>query len=239
MTSSSGGDDSDVFSESPATYKEEDFIELKSRMQPLFCADPTQYQTDACLKRFLKAFLTVDQAFEALVKYIKWRMEYAVETLNSSHPDIQTDLSTGKVLLPNFKDKAGRPAVFVFARHHDASSRNLDQLTRFIVYVIETAAAKCDESVIDNICILFDLKGFSLSNMDYGFVKQLIWLLSRRYPERLGKCLILNSPFVFSGCWLVIKFWLNEVTRSKIIFIRDKNHLEEYFDQEYIPSTLF
>jgi hypothetical protein len=35
MTSSRPGDDSDVFSESPATYKEEDFIELKSRMQVL------------------------------------------------------------------------------------------------------------------------------------------------------------------------------------------------------------
>jgi hypothetical protein len=60
------------------------------------------------LKRFLKAFLTVDQAFEGLVKYIKWRREYGVETLNSTHPDIQTELLTGKVLLPNFKDKAGR-----------------------------------------------------------------------------------------------------------------------------------
>ena len=203
----SNNDEGDVFSDSPATYKEEDFIELKSRVQPLFGADPTKFQTDACLKRFLKAFLTVDQAFESLAKYIKWRREYGVETLNSNHPDIQTELSTGKVLLPNIKDKAGRPVVLVFARLHDASTRNLDELTRFIVYIIETAVAKCDESVIDNICILFDLKEFGLNNMDYGFVKQLIWLLSRRYPERLGKCLILNSPFVFSGCWLVIKLW--------------------------------
>ncbi|XP_028397897.1 CRAL-TRIO domain-containing protein C589.09, mitochondrial-like [Dendronephthya gigantea] len=232
-------DGSDVFSVSPATYKEEDFIELKERMQLLFNADPSQLQTDACLKRFLKAFLTVEDAFEGLVKYVKWRKEYGVETLNSTHPDIQSELSTGKVLLPGFMDKAGRPTVLAYARLHDASTRDLDQLTRFTVYIIETATAKCDESVIDNICFLFDLKEFSLNNMDYGFVKQLIWLLSRRYPERLGKCLILNAPFIFSGCWLVIKLWLNEVTRSKIIFIRDKNHLEEYIDQEYIPSSLF
>lgn len=44
--------------------------------------------------------------------------------------------------------------------------------------------------------------------MDYGFVKQLIWLLSRRYPERLGKCLIVNSPFIFTGCWALIRLWL-------------------------------
>ena len=33
MSCSSDGDDNDVFRESPATYKEEDFTELKSRMQ--------------------------------------------------------------------------------------------------------------------------------------------------------------------------------------------------------------
>jgi len=43
--------------------------------------------------------------------------------------------------------------------------------------------------------------------MDYGFVKQLIWLLSRRYPERLGKCLIVNAPFLFTGCWALIRLW--------------------------------
>jgi hypothetical protein len=59
----------------------------------------------------LKAFLTVDQAFESLVKYINWRREYGVEALNSTHPDIQSELSTGKVLLPDIKDKAGRYCV--------------------------------------------------------------------------------------------------------------------------------
>ena len=67
-----------------------------------------QTQTDACLKRFLKAFLTVDEAFQAVVKYLKWRKEYEVETLDANHPDIQSEHRTGKVELPSFNDKAGR-----------------------------------------------------------------------------------------------------------------------------------
>jgi len=43
--------------------------------------------------------------------------------------------------------------------------------------------------------------------MDYQFVKNLIWLLSHYYPERLGVCLIINAPTVFYGCWAVIKPW--------------------------------
>ena len=59
-------------------------------------------------------------------------------------------------------------------------------------------------------------QGFSLNNMDYGFVKQLIWLLSRRYPERLGKCLIINSPFIFTGCWAFIRLWLVQSLSQKV-----------------------
>jgi len=43
--------------------------------------------------------------------------------------------------------------------------------------------------------------------MDYQVIKNLIWLLSRHYPERLGICLVLNAPTLFSGCWGIIKGW--------------------------------
>lgn len=63
----------------------------------------------------------------------------------------------------------------------------------------------CFEEVVDNLCIVFDLNNFTLSCMDYQVLKNLIWLLSRHYPERLGVCLITNAPAFFSGCWAVIK----------------------------------
>jgi hypothetical protein len=71
----------------------------------------------------------------------------------------------------------------------------------------EEACKKCFEEVVDNLCIVFDLKEFGLSCMDYQMIKNLIWLLSRHYPERLGVCLVLNAPALFSGCWTVIKGW--------------------------------
>lgn len=71
----------------------------------------------------------------------------------------------------------------------------------------EEASKKCFEEVVDNLCIVFDLRDFGLSCMDYQVLKNLIWLLSKHYPERLGVCLILNAPALFSGCWAVIKGW--------------------------------
>lgn len=71
----------------------------------------------------------------------------------------------------------------------------------------EDACKKCFEEVVDNLCIVFDLKDFGMNCMDYQMIKNLIWLLSRHYPERLGVCLIINAPTLFSGCWAVIKGW--------------------------------
>lgn len=218
---------------------DDDFLELKSRLELLFEAEPLKAQSDACLRRFLRAFQDVDEAYSALIKYIDWREEYGVNCLSRGDDDIEEQLALGKAEVLDFPDHRGRPIVLVTVRNHDARSRDLNVLTKFIIYILEEATRKCNEDVIDNLCITFDLKGFSLSNMDYGFVKQLIWLLSRRYPERLGKCLIVNSPFIFTGCWALIRLWLHEVTSSKIVFIKSKDHLAEYIPLNVLPNSLF
>lgn len=43
---------------------EADLQELKSRMKLIADADPTQYHNDFSLKRYLRAFKTVDDAFK-------------------------------------------------------------------------------------------------------------------------------------------------------------------------------
>ncbi|KAH7968096.1 hypothetical protein HPB52_005581 [Rhipicephalus sanguineus] len=84
--------------------------------------------------------------------------------------------------------------------------------------------------VVDNLCIIFDLKDFGLNSMDYPLIKNLIWLLSKHYPERLGICLILNSPTIFSGCWL------NEVTAKKVVFIGSQDDLVKYVHPDILPN---
>jgi len=218
---------------------DEDFQDLKNRLEPLFDAEPLKAQTDACLRRFLRAFEDVDETYSALIKYINWREEFGVNCLSRGDDDIEEQLAMGKAEVLDFPDHVGRPIILVTVRNHDARSRDLNVITKFIIYILEEATRKCDEDVIDNLCITFDLKGFSLNNMDYGFVKQLIWLLSRRYPERLGKCLIINSPFIFTGCWAFIRLWLHEVTSSKIVFIKNEEHLAEYIPLDVLPKSLF
>ncbi|CAD5112599.1 DgyrCDS1812 [Dimorphilus gyrociliatus] len=203
------------------TPTDEEFLELKERCKPLFDEDPTQYHDDASLWRFLKAFKTSEFAYKMLLKTNKWREEMKVDELNITDPDVEKEFATGKGVLLSQKDNSGRPILYISAKKHNAYERDIDASTKFIVYMLEKAVKKCTPEC-DNLCIAFDLKDFCMSNMDYQFVKQLITVLGKYYPERLGICLILNAPMIFYGCWAIIRPWLVKIF-AKLFYPRSEN----------------
>lgn len=217
---------------------EADLEDLKSRMKLIADADPTQYHNDFSLKRYLRAFKTPDDAFKAVLKTNKWRKEYGVEGLTPDTPAIKENMEANKARVLRHRDMNGRPVVYIPAKNHSASDRDIDELTKFIVYCLEEACKKCFEEVVDNLCIIFDLKDFGLNCMDYQVIKNLIWLLSRHYPERLGVCLILNAPALFSGCWSIIKGWLDENTSSKVTFVNSEMDLCNYLIPDILPTDM-
>ncbi|XP_050500405.1 uncharacterized protein LOC126880531 [Diabrotica virgifera virgifera] len=217
---------------------EADFQDLKSRMKLIAEADPTQYHNDFSLRRYLRAFKTVDDAFKAILKTNKWRKEYGVENLTADSPEVKSNLDANKARVLRHRDMFGRPVIYIPAKNHNASNRDIDELTKFIVYCLEDACKKCFEEVVDNLCIVFDLQDFGVSCMDYQLVKNLIWLLSRHYPERLGVCLIINSSSLFSSCWAVIKGWLDENTTSKVTFVGSEEELCKYLIPDILPTDI-
>ncbi|XP_060531366.1 uncharacterized protein LOC132705001 [Cylas formicarius] len=217
---------------------ENEFQDLKSRMKLIFEADPLQYHNDFSLRRYLKAFKTVDNAFQAVLKTNKWRKEYGVANLNEETPEIKKNLEANKARILKHRDMQGRPVIYIPGKYHNVNTRDLDELTKFIVYCLEEACKKCFEEVVDNLCIVFDLKDFGLNSMDYQLTKNLIWLLSRHYPERLGVCLIINAPTIFSGCWAIIRGWLDENTASKVTFVNSEMDLCEYLIPDILPTDI-
>ncbi|XP_075235156.1 uncharacterized protein LOC142332563 [Lycorma delicatula] len=214
----------------------EDLNDLKERMKLIADADPSQYQNEFSLKRYLRGFKTTDAAFQGILKTNKWRKEYDVASLTHDNPIVKKNLEAKKACVLRHRDMAGRPVIYIPAKNHNANDRNIDELTKFIVYCLEEGCKRCFEEVIDNLCIVFDLNEFGLSCMDYQMVKNLIWLLSRHYPERLGICLIINAPGLFTGCWAVIKGWLDENTSNKVTIINSEEELCKYLIPDILPQ---
>lgn len=61
---------------------EEHLKQLKERMNMIVAADPNQYHNDFSLKRYLRAFKTVDSAFQVskIVPYVSPRQTFIIFT---------------------------------------------------------------------------------------------------------------------------------------------------------------
>lgn len=60
------------------------------------------------------------------------------------------------------------------------------------------------------------------------------------YPEIMGKLVIVNAPFIFTGVFAIIKGWLDEKTRRKISLL-GTNYMKlllEYCNEDQIPTFL-
>lgn len=48
-------------------------------------------------------------------------------------------------------------------------------------------------------CLIFDMSGFTLANMDYVPLKFIIQCFEANYPESLGAILVHDAPWVFKS----------------------------------------
>lgn len=70
------------------------------------------------------------------MKTNKWRDEYGVPNLSPELPEIKNNLETNKARVLKHRDLYGRPVIYIPAKNHNASNRDIDELTKFIVYCL-------------------------------------------------------------------------------------------------------
>ncbi|KAI1332216.1 CRAL/TRIO domain-containing protein [Xylariaceae sp. FL0255] len=134
-------------------------------------------------------------------------------------------------------DKQGRPICICRARLHRQGDQSEQSLERYTVYLIETTRFLL-EAPVDTGCVVFDLTGFSLANMDYTPVKFMIRCFEANYPESLGIVLVHKAPWVFQGIWKIIRGWLDPVVASKVHFTNSVQDLEEFIARDKIPEEM-
>ncbi|KAI0406656.1 CRAL-TRIO domain-containing protein [Xylaria palmicola] len=219
-----------------------------------------QENPDALLLRFLRARKwDVAQALAMLRAALLWRRDEARvddEVLPKGEPwcaakeragagqertdahDYLEQLRLGKVYLRG-TDRRGRPVGYVRVALHRPGAQGQAALEKLVVQTIETArclftAAPPNESF----CVVFDLTGFSLSNMEWQPARFVIRAFEANYPECLGTMLIHNAPWVFSGVWKIVRGLLDPVVAAKVDFTRSVDDLERYIPRENIPCAL-
>ncbi|RJE25858.1 CRAL TRIO domain protein [Aspergillus sclerotialis] len=217
-----------------------------------------QDHPDALLLRFLRAEnFNVVKAYIKFIKALHWRVkEYNVDEVmskgelhaveQSKRPDSSPEkaygdgfvvqLNTGKGDLHGC-DREGRPISIVRVRFHSPNAQNEKSLNDYIVHSIETVRLLLAQPV-ENITLIFDLTGFSLSNWDFAAMKFVINSFQENYPESLGLMLIYNAPWIFSGFWKLLQPLLDPVVASKVQFVNGADDLKSFIPSEHILKEL-
>ncbi|KAH8661418.1 CRAL-TRIO domain-containing protein [Tricladium varicosporioides] len=213
---------------------------------------------DALLLRFLRARKwDVERALIMMISTMRWRASDVhvdddimkngeLAALDAANGDDKHQRRLGEDFLAQMRmgksylhglDKEGRPMCFVRARLHKQGEQSEESLERYTVFTIETARMILTPPT-DTACVVFDMTGFSLANMDYAPVKFMIKCFEANYPESLGVVLVHKAPWVFQGIWKIIRGWLDPVVASKVQFTNNNQEMEEYVQSNHIIKEL-
>merc|ERR1711959_100353 len=67
--------------------------------------------------------------------------------------------------------------------------------------------------------------GTRASSPPLSLTMETLKIMQNHYPERLAKCILVDSPFVFRVLWKVVYPLIDEVTRKKISLVRSGEQL--------------
>ncbi|KAG7142087.1 CRAL-TRIO domain-containing protein C23B6.04c like [Verticillium longisporum] len=191
-----------------------------------------QWLTRECLLRYLRATKWNQlEAARRLRDTVAWRRGYGVgpdEVLTPDH--ISPESETGKQILLGF-DKDARPCQYLNPgrQNTEPSPRQVQHLVFMVERVIELMPAGQE-----TLALLINFKtSKSRSNTAPGIGqgREVLNILQTHYPERLGKALIINVPWVVWGFFKLITPFIDPLTREKLKFNED---MKQYVPREQL-----
>ncbi|KAF4120681.1 CRAL TRIO N [Geosmithia morbida] len=187
--------------------------------------DERMWLTRECLLRYLRATRwVVDEAASRLSSTLAWRREYGITSFTPDY--ISPEQETGKQIIVGF-DRVGRPCQYLNPNRQntDATPRQIHHL----FYMVELVADMMPAGVETlNLMINFKpTKTNKNTSTPISTAREVLHILQNHYPERLGKALIINVPWVVWGFFKIITPFIDPVTREKLKFNEDM--------RQYVP----
>jgi len=176
---------------------------------------------------------SLDAAFHMLSSDMEYRKDRSVGFARMTAEEVMPGEIAGVSLLQEYckhlpnavlgRDMEGRPVIY--RRFHDGT--RWSELVKLGVSVQMMARynAWFLEGVLESVghkgqwTIICDIGGIALRSCDstmMNFIHQLGALDAAHYPERLGKCFIINAPSFMPWFWRAISSWMNAKTRQKV-----------------------
>ncbi|RAO69693.1 uncharacterized protein BHQ10_005705 [Talaromyces amestolkiae] len=179
--------------------------------------DERMWLTRECLLRFLRATKwNVADAIKRIRATLAWRRDYIGDKLTADYISIENE--TGKQILIGF-DVDGRPCLYLLPsrQNTEKSPRQVEHLVFMLERVIDLMPAGQE-----NLALVVNFNETkSGQNATIGQAKQTLDILQNHYPERLGRALVINVPWIIWGFFKIITPFIDPVTVQKLKFNED------------------
>ncbi|OJJ51034.1 hypothetical protein ASPZODRAFT_127030 [Penicilliopsis zonata CBS 506.65] len=175
------------------------------------------FLTRECLLRYLRATKwNVKEAVDRLQRTLTWRREYGLLKLTPEYISIENE--TGKQVILGY-DINARPCLYLLPKNQNTerSDRQLEHLVFMLERVIDLMGP--DQETLALVVNLNETKSGQNASVSQG--KQTLHILQNHYPERLGRALVINVPFMIWGFFKLITPFIDPLTRQKLKFNED------------------
>ncbi|KAL2117934.1 hypothetical protein VTJ04DRAFT_7594 [Mycothermus thermophilus] len=187
--------------------------------------------TRECLLRYLRATKWHEkEAEQRLLETLAWRREYGVEELTAEH--ISPENETGKQIILGY-DKECRVCHYLNPgrQNTEPSPRQVQHL----VYMVERVIDMMPPGQ-ETLALLINFKQSKHRHNTapgLAIAREVLHILQHHYPERLGRALIINMPWIVTGFFKLITPFIDPLTREKLKFNED---MANYVPQEQMWS---
>ena len=165
---------------------------------------------------------------------LNWRIDFPLPFVDKNL--LKVELTTGKHFVHG-KTKAGNPVVYICPGKENTWDAKSNVIS--LVYTIERAAQSMDDHCMDLVCIV-DCAGVGVMTApSTAFIREVVDVLGKHMPRRLGKMFVCNVSSIFYFLWNVISTTLSEMTLQKIQILNDSKESMKAAIGKYKFKTLF
>ena len=117
-------------------------------------------------------------------------------------------------------------------------AQSYEYLQRYMMMAVSHALGKQVQHTLS----ILDMNNFGITSLNkqvYQLINSATGLGSANYPDNMGKTFIVNAPLLFTGCWKIIKAFLDEKTVEKVALHRHgTDELLEMIDEDVLLDFL-
>lgn len=176
--------------------------------------------TEECFLRYLRATKwKVEDCKKRLIKTLVWRRTFGVDPDSNLSADlVAPENETGKEVILGY-DNDCRPCLYLKPGRQNtkASHRQVQHLVFMLERVIDFMPSGQDQ-----LALLIDFKptnvGINSKLPSISTGKEVLNILQDHYPERLGKALLTNIPWLGWTFLKIIHPFIDPLTREKLVY---------------------